>query len=89
MAKARIVSDPDVTRRARAAQSVLLTGDKDFGELVFRRGASAEGPILLRLSGLSQSEKAAAAVEAIRRYAPPFAEAFTVIQRGRVRVRRR
>jgi len=30
------ISDPEVLKRARASGSVLRTGDKDFGELVFR-----------------------------------------------------
>jgi predicted nuclease of predicted toxin-antitoxin system len=81
--------DSEVLQHAQTAQSVLLTADKDFGELVFRKGATAEGVVLLRLSGLPQNEKASVAVEAFQRYAPRFVDAFTVIQRGRVRIRRR
>jgi predicted nuclease of predicted toxin-antitoxin system len=85
----RGASDSEVLRQAQTTQSVLLTGDKDFGELVFRKGATAEGVVLLRLSGLPQDAKASVAVEAFRRYAPRFMNAFTVIQQGRVRIRRR
>jgi predicted nuclease of predicted toxin-antitoxin system len=42
-------SDEDVLARAQAEQCVLVTFDKDFGELAFRRGLSAaRGVILLR-----------------------------------------
>ena len=32
----RGIGDPQVLREALAEQRILLTGDKDFGELVFR-----------------------------------------------------
>lgn len=42
-------TDDDVLARAQAEQRVLVTFDKDFGELAFRRGqAAARGVILLR-----------------------------------------
>ncbi|MBI4662977.1 MAG: DUF5615 family PIN-like protein [Verrucomicrobia bacterium] len=43
--------DPDVLARALAEERLLITFDKDFGELVFRRGATAShGIILFRIS---------------------------------------
>lgn len=62
------ISDPEVLERARASGSVLLSGDKDFGELVFRRGAGCAGVVLFRLPGLQ--DKARMAVQAFRRYGP-------------------
>jgi predicted nuclease of predicted toxin-antitoxin system len=44
-------SDLDVIARARSEQRLLITFDKDFGELVFRKGAkAAHGIILFRIS---------------------------------------
>jgi len=44
-------SDPAVLARALAEDRLLITFDKDFGELVFRRGAKAShGIILFRIS---------------------------------------
>lgn len=83
------ISDPEVLQRAQAMGSVLLTGDKDFGELVFRRDAGDEGVVLFRLSGLPQRDKVRTTVEAFRRYGPRFENAFTVVEQGRVRIRRR
>jgi len=82
------ISDPEVLHRAQDVGSILLTGDKDFGELVFRRGGRTAGIVLFRLSGLPQHEKVLAAVEAFQRYSARFANAFTVVERGRVRIRR-
>ena len=47
-------SDEDVLREAVTQSRVLLTFDRDFGELVFRcRQPSAPGIVLFRLSGQS------------------------------------
>jgi len=43
------VDDAAVVARARREDRLLLTEDKDFGDLVFRRGAPVPGIVLLRL----------------------------------------
>src|SRR5437867_9112459 len=40
--------DPDVIRLATEQRRVLLTEDKDFGQLVFAGSASSAGVVLLR-----------------------------------------
>ena len=52
------ISDDEVFDHANKMRSVLLTSDKDFGELVFRLHRMALGVILVRLSGLSSDQKA-------------------------------
>jgi len=49
---------PDVnwTVRAEHEQRVILTFDKDFGELVFRDGLTTHGIVLLRLDDLTVPE---------------------------------
>jgi len=48
----RGAGDPDILARAQADDRVVLTHDKDFGELAFRFGLPADsGVVLLRLSG--------------------------------------
>ena len=42
-------SDADVVARAQGEGRLLLTEDKDFGDLVFRRGRQVPGIVLLRL----------------------------------------
>ena len=47
-------SDPSVLAKARAENRILITFDKDFGELVFRHGLPAtSGVILFRISAPS------------------------------------
>ena len=53
----RSVPDEAVLARARAEKRILVTFDKDFGELAFRWGLSSEcGVILFRLAGSSPDE---------------------------------
>jgi len=60
------ISDEQVLERANNISALLLTSDKDFGELVFRLRRLAAGVILLRLAGLANSEKADLVVHIIR-----------------------
>ena len=43
-------TDTAVVQRAQTEKRLLLTEDKDFGELVFRAGMSIPGVVLLRLA---------------------------------------
>lgn len=49
--------DSAILRLAAEQQRVVLTADKDFGELVFRRRLPSAGVILLRLTVASESER--------------------------------
>ena len=82
------ITDDEVLDRAIADEAILVTGDKDFGELVFRLHRVAHGVILIRLQGLSALLKAAVVSEAIRLHGDDMLHAFTVISPGMVRVRR-
>lgn len=46
-------SDDELLRLANDRGALLLTADKDFGELVFRMRRIHAGVVLLRLAGLS------------------------------------
>ena len=81
------LSDSDVLDRANQMKAILLTGDKDFGEMVFRRRVTNHGIVFFRLSGLTQERKAAVAVEAFQNHAASFAGAFSVVTDRKVRVR--
>ena len=65
--------------------AVLLTADKDFGELVHRRHQSGHGVVLLRLASVRAAEKAAIVEQAFARYADRFSGCFSVISPGQVR----
>jgi predicted nuclease of predicted toxin-antitoxin system len=83
------ISDTEVLRRANEQGAVLITADKDFGELVFRQGQVMEGVVLLRLAGLSPDVKADLAAPALIRHAVELTNAFSVFSPGGLRIRPR
>jgi len=50
-------SDSEVLSFANKNNSIIITSDKDFGEIIFRQQKIVKGVILLRLHGLSIDEK--------------------------------
>lgn len=83
------ISDDEVIRQANQESALLLTADKDFGELAFRQGRIIYGVVLIRLAGLSPQRKAEVVAVAIQEHADELAQNFAVITPGAVRIRRR
>jgi predicted nuclease of predicted toxin-antitoxin system len=83
------IFDEAVLEQANQLNAVLLTADKDFGELVYRRGQVHAGVILLRLAGVMPEAKAAILSTAIARYSSELIDAFSVVTAGTVRIRRK
>jgi predicted nuclease of predicted toxin-antitoxin system len=83
------VADTHVLAEADRTQSILLTEDKDFGELVYRQGASHQGVVLLRLAGLSRAVRAALISDVFKAHSAEFVGAFTVITSSGIRIRPR
>jgi len=83
------IKDDEVLRLANEAGAVLLTADKDFGELVFRLNRVAAGIVLTRLEGLPPRTKSAVVANAVREHGPQMLGSFTVITSGSIRIRPR
>lgn len=82
------ISDDEVLQLANSEGAILLTFDKDFGELVFRLGRVAAGVILIRLFGLSPADKAEILINAISAHSNELLGAFTVITSKSIRIRK-
>ena len=80
-------SDNSVLNQAKLLQAVLLTSDKDFGDLVFRQHLVSRGILLLRIAGLPQERKAAIVAEAILKHGAAMPGAFTVLTPTTIRIR--
>jgi len=80
--------DDDVLDRANAHGAILVTGDTDFGELVFRQRRITAGVVLIRLAGLSGAQMVRVVADAFREHGADLAGAFSVISPGRLRIRR-
>jgi predicted nuclease of predicted toxin-antitoxin system len=80
-------TDPDVLTIAVNQQAVLLTQDKDFGELVFRLKQTHCGIVLIRLAGMTFAERAELVATVITNHQSELPRAFTVISSNGVRIR--
>jgi len=83
------ISDQEVLNLVNQEEAILLTADKDFGELVFRQDRVAPGIILVRLTGLSAATKAEIITVAIEDHLAELLQSFTVIMPDKVRIRRK
>ncbi len=68
---------------------LLLTEDKDFGQLVYANKRSTGGVLLLRFPARARAGLPKAVVELVRRCGERLVGRFVVVQPGRVRVGRR
>jgi len=82
------ISDEEVMRLSENLSAMILTDDKDFGEIVFRKQRSCRGIVLLRLTGVDYSRKADHVIKVIDRYGSEMIGKFVVITAERVRMRK-
>lgn len=82
------MSDDEVLDLANQEAALLVTADKDFGEMVFRQHLHVHGVVLIRLAGLPSSRKAEIVALALRERLAELARCFAVIMPGMVRIRR-
>lgn len=81
------MADPDILDWAVAEGRLVVTMDKDFGELVYRTGRAHSGILLLRLEAARTAEKIAVIESVFAQYEWALAQHFCVYQDGRLRVR--
>ncbi|MBI3467079.1 MAG: DUF5615 family PIN-like protein [Planctomycetes bacterium] len=84
---ARGAGDEAVLRQAAVEQRVLLTEDKDFGELVFRLGLPVHGIVLLRMNPADSGAKLARLRQVLGQYASRLPGSFVVVDRSKTRFR--
>ncbi len=82
------IDDYDVLSIAANADAVLLTNDKDFGELVFRDQLVSSGVVLMRLGTATPAEKIENLLLTLNEHGNELEGAFTVISLRGLRVRK-
>jgi len=80
--------DDVILELANKEDRILMTRDKDFGELVFRDKMVHSGIILNSLHELSSENKARIILKVIEDFQEQLIGAFTVIQPNKVRFRK-
>jgi predicted nuclease of predicted toxin-antitoxin system len=84
---ARRIEDTEVIERAVEESRVLLTEDKDFGQLVYAGAHKSSGVILIRFPPGARPSLPALVLEAVQRHEERLAESFVVLEPHRARVR--
>ena len=80
--------ETDVIALAQRERRLLLTEDKDFGDLVFRRERVVPRVVLIRIDPGNPVLKTTRLAAAIERYGEGLFGRYMVIERGRFRSRR-
>jgi predicted nuclease of predicted toxin-antitoxin system len=80
------VDDEGVADLARREDCLLLTEDKDFGQLFYAAAGPETGVILIRFPGNARRSLAPAVLQVIDQRGEALRGCFVVVQPGRVRI---
>jgi predicted nuclease of predicted toxin-antitoxin system len=81
-------ADDEVINFARREKRVLITEDKDFGQLVFAAAKSASGVILIRFPAPARSILPQAILDLVNSEQEGLFGSFVVLQPSRIRITR-
>jgi len=82
------MEDIDILDMAEKENRIVVTMDKDFGELIFHNLNPHTGVLLLRLGHSSGNEKAEIVKYIINEHANELAGHFSVFQNGKLRIKK-
>jgi predicted nuclease of predicted toxin-antitoxin system len=80
--------DNEVIAQSYDERRILLTEDKDFGQLVFASHTDSAGVILIRYPGNVRRSLQQAVIKLVRERGNEIKDAFVVMQPGHFRLRR-
>ena len=84
--EARGMDDESLLRKANAENYILITNDKDFGEIIFRLKKPHKGIILLRLESQKADIKIAVLEKLIKSHSDRLQGNFVVVTEKNVRI---
>jgi predicted nuclease of predicted toxin-antitoxin system len=79
--------DRTVLDAAAAEGCILITEDRDFGELIIRQRLEVRGMILLELDRLSNASEAEVVAEVVAGHGDKLFGNLVVVEPGRIRIR--
>ena len=86
--EARGMTDDEVLTKALTENWILITNDKDFGEMVFRERRNHHGVIFMRLDDERSTNKIEVLQRLLEGYAEKLPEEFVVVTETKVRFAR-
>jgi predicted nuclease of predicted toxin-antitoxin system len=81
------LKDEQVLAAAYEREALLITADKDFGNLVFARRLPQSGVLLLRLAGLKAEQKAGLVSAVVVTHGDEMRSRFSVLTDKQLRIR--
>jgi predicted nuclease of predicted toxin-antitoxin system len=78
--------DDALLARAAAEDRILITNDRDFGELIFREGRAHRGVIFLRLVDERPANKIRVLTRLLANHQEQLAGQFVVVTESQVRI---
>ena len=79
--------DSEILHLAVKESRMVITMDKDFGELVFNSGKTHSGVLILRLEDATGEQKIGIVKKILLEYADKIENKFCVFQDGRLRIK--
>jgi len=79
--------DDEILQEAQHHGCILITNDKDFGELVFRQKRATAGVMLIRMPGLAGAKKAELVKRALEEQPIGLHGSFVVLSPQVIRIR--
>ena len=86
--EARGLDDESILQKAATDDRVLITNDKDFGEMIFRQRREHKRVVLLRLQDERSPNKIEVLEHLLERYADQITRSFVVATESAVRIAR-
>lgn len=81
------ISDLEILQRAIAEQRIVVTNDKDFGDMVFRDNHHHPGILLLRLADDRVATKIRVVAAVLKQYVDKLEDGFVVATEQNIRIR--
>ena len=82
------ITDEEVIDIANSKSRILITNDKDFGELIFRQGRITQGVLLIRATNEESSNKIRLVKEILERANNKLEGNFMVVNEVGIRIRK-
>lgn len=82
------ISDIEVVNHAVKNDSIIITEDKDFGELAIRFKMNTKGIVLLRFTSLSLEEKNKIILNAFSEHCDEMYNGITVVSDKKIRIKK-
>ena len=82
------ITDEEVIKIANSESRILVTNDKDFGELIFRQGKITQGILLIRAVNEESLNKLRLEKEVLKKAKEKLEGNFMVVNEAGIRIRK-